>query len=277
MIGIEDPGYADARNIFSIESTHTTALPVDHDGLVIGKEVGACDYVYVTPSHQFPTTVTMPLERRQELLRRASRDSFVIFEDDYESEINFTGPPTPALKSLDTEDRVIYIGSLSKTLAPGLRMGYLVAPTELIREARALRRLMVRHPPTNNQRTIAIFVSRGHYDALIKRVSTAYRDRWEVMNEALATHLPDPARKPTFGGSSYWIKGQSSLDARELEAAAAERGILIEPGDVCFMHEPTPKNFFRLGVSSIPLDRIEPGIRQLAELIETRASRGRIV
>ena len=215
----------------------------------------------------------MPLQRRQRLLQRASEEDIVIIEDDYESEINFTGPPTPALKSLDSKDRVIYIGSLSKTLAPGLRLGYLVAPAELIGEARALRRLMVRHPPTNKQRTVALFVSRGHYDALIKRVSAAYKDRWKTMNAALAAHLPDATRQSTSGGSSYWIKGHASLDTRGLEKAAAERGILIEPGDVCFMHEPPPRNYFRLGISSIPLDRIEPGISQLGELIKTRTSR----
>ncbi len=266
-VGIEDPGYADARNIFTFQGANVVPLPVDTTGLVVSDALERCGYVYVTPSHQFPTTATMPIARRTALLERASQSDIVIIEDDYESETNFVGPPTPALKSMDREARVLYVGSLSKTLAPGLRLGYLVGPAEFIREARALRRLMLRHPPTNNQRIIALFIARGHYDALANRMSQAYRARWEALGQALAEHLPGSTRTPTFGGTSYWVTGSANLDARRLARDAAERGILIEPGDVHFMHEPAPLNHFRLGLSSIPLDRIEPGIRQLARLV----------
>jgi len=154
-VGIEEPGYTDARNIFSSCSHRISALPVDECGLIPGPAVDACDYVYVTPSHQFPTTVTMTMERRENLLARAVDADTVIIEDDYESEANYVGSPTPSLKSLDLNNRVIYVGSLSKTLAPGLRLGYMVGSRDLIKEARALRRLMLRHPPANNESTVA--------------------------------------------------------------------------------------------------------------------------
>ena len=128
---------------------------------MIDDRVNDCSVVYCTPSHQSPTTATLALERRQELLRRAAMHDILVIEDDYESELNFAGMPTPALKSLDGNDRVIYVGSLSKTLAPGLRVGYMVGPPELISEARALRRLMFRHPPTNNQNAVAHFLALG--------------------------------------------------------------------------------------------------------------------
>jgi len=271
VLGMEEPGYADARNIFRIVQSDLQPLPLDSAGVVVDKRMQRCDYVYVTPSHQFPTTVTMALGRREALLRCAERSDIVIIEDDYESETNFVGPPTPALKSLDTNERVIYVSSLSKTLAPGLRLGYMVGPAEFIREARALRRLMVRHPPTNNQRTIALFIAKGHYHALIKRIGLAYEKRWQVLGEALHTHLPEWSQAPTFGGTSYWVTGPEALDTRQLQRRAADRGILIEAGDICFMREPPPTNCFRLGLSSIPLDRIEPGIRQLAELAHRRS------
>lgn len=266
-VGMEDPGYADARNIFLINSGKVVPLRVDESGLVVDQRLADCDYLYATPSHQFPTTVTMPVERRTALLEQAAQSDIVVIEDDYESETNFVGAPTPALKSLDHHDRVLYVGSLSKTLAPGLRLGYLVGPAEFIREARALRRLMLRHPPTNNQRIIALFIARGHYDALLKRIVHAYKDRWQTMGRALDRHLPESAGIPTFGGTSYWVAGPESLDSRRLEREAAEHGILIEPSEVYFMHESPPLNYFRLGLSSIPLDRIEPGIHRLAELI----------
>src|SRR5690606_18419439 len=179
-VGVESPGYCDARNIFALKTAKTVALPVDGDGLVIGPELESCDYVYTTPSHQFPTTATLTRERRRALLARAAACDLVVIEDDYESEINHLGTPSPALKSLDRDGRVVFVASLSKTLAPGLRLGYMVGPRELIREARALRRLMLRHPPANNQRTVALFLARGHHDSLMRRLSHAYRDRWEA-------------------------------------------------------------------------------------------------
>lgn len=266
-IGMEDPGYADARNTFSLKTEKMVGLQVDESGLVVDEQLDQCDYVFVTPSHHYPTTVTLPLKRREALLQRATDADFVIIEDDYESETNFVGEPTPALKSLDRGDRVIYVGSLSKTLAPGLRLGYLVGPAELIHEARALRRLMLRHPPGNNQRTVALFLAAGHHDALVRRLSHSYKDRWQELGEALAQHLPDSARVPTFGGTSYWVRGPEELDACELMRRAADEGVLIEPGDVHFMSETPPLNYFRLGFSSIPADRIEPGIKILADLI----------
>ncbi|MFB3058745.1 MAG: PLP-dependent aminotransferase family protein [Gammaproteobacteria bacterium] len=266
-IGIENPGYADARNIFSLKSPKVLPLRVDENGLVPGKKVNSCEFVYLTPSHQSPTTVTMPIERRKRLLKDARAHDFLIIEDDYESEINFVGEPTPALKSLDTDNRVIYVGSLSKTLAPGLRIGYMVGPRTLIEEARALRRLMVRHPPANNQRLVALFLSMGHHDSLIHRLSQTYQQRWQIMGDALNRHLPESSRIPSFGGTSYWVRGPEQLDTRELQKRAREAGILIEAGDICFIQSNPPLNFFRLGYSSIAAKQIEPGIKKLAGLI----------
>ena len=266
-IGIENPGYADARNIFSLKSPKVLPLRVDENGLVPGKKVNSCEFVYLTPSHQSPTTVTMPIERRKRLLKDARAHDFLIIEDDYESEINFVGEPTPALKSLDSDKRVIYVGSLSKTLAPGLRIGYMVGSRTLIEEARALRRLMVRHPPANNQRLVALFLSMGHHDSLIHRLSQTYQQRWQIMGDALNRHLPESSRIPSFGGTSYWVRGPEQLDTRELQKRARDAGILIEAGDICFIQSNPPLNFFRLGYSSIAATQIEPGIKKLASLI----------
>jgi len=268
VVGIEDPGYPDARNVFLMRTPHLRALPVDRDGLLVDQRVDDCDYVYVTPSHQYPTTVTLSLARRRALLDKAARHDFVMIEDDYESETNYIGEPTPALKSLDDNQRVIYLGSMSKYLAPGLRIGYMVGPAELIREARILRRLMLRHPPANNQRTIALFVAQGHHDSLIRRIAHTFGDRWQVMRDALHHFMPGMSETPSFGGSAYWIEGPKTLDGARLYAEARRESILIDQGYLRFLSENPPMNYFSLSFSSIGIERIEPGIRKLSQLIE---------
>jgi GntR family transcriptional regulator / MocR family aminotransferase len=273
--GFEDPGYVDARNIFAMTGATIVPLPVDEGGMQVDARLKTCDCVYVTPSHQAPTTVTMPLARRVKLLELASRHGVSVIEDDYEPEANFISAPTPALKSMDKEHAVVYVGSFSKSLAPGLRIGFLVASAELIREARLFRRLALRHPPSNNQRTLALFIAGGYYEALIHRLQRAYRERWEALGRALARHLPDWAATPTFGGTSYWIRGPENLDSDRLARDALSAGIIIEAGTIHFASDPPPRNYFRLGFSSIPCERIEPGIEKLAALLrgETGAAR----
>ncbi|MBB1485161.1 MocR-like pyridoxine biosynthesis transcription factor PdxR [Oceanospirillum sediminis] len=267
VLGLEEPGYVDVRNIASLHQCQIKPLAIDQQGLIVDDQLNQCDLIYTTPSHQCPTAVTMPIERRYELLRKACEEDFLIIEDDYESETNFDSKPNPALKSLDNSDRVIYIGSLSKTLAPGLRLGYVVASERLIEEARALRRLMIRHPASNNQRAAAFFLERGYHDALVMNIARNYQARWRAMNEALTQHLPDSHDTPTFGGSCYWVRGPEGLDAAALKQRAMADSILIEPGKIHFYQHSSPDNYFRLGFSSISTDRIAPGIRKLAGII----------
>ncbi len=266
-IGMEDPGYVDARNIFSLKTSNLVGLPLDQSGLITGKHLAPCDYIYTTPSHQSPTTVTMPLDRRFELLKQAAEFDFILIEDDYEREINHFGKVTPALKSLDNNGRVIYLSSLSKSLAPGLRIGYMVGPQEFIDKVRMLRRLMFRHPPTNNQRTVALFISRGNHTSALLRIRKVFKERWQIMKQAIEEHLIDCISLPSVGGSAFWIEGPQELNAKELEKEAAKAGILIESGDVYFMSKNPPLNFFRLGFSSIPSFNIKPGIALLGEIL----------
>lgn len=268
-VAMEEPGYPDVRNTFQLAPRHVALVPLDERGLAVTDGLQAAQIIFTTPSHQFPTTVTMPLERRMELLGLAAKRDAIIIEDDYEFETNYVNEPCPALKSLDDGGRVIYVGSLSKTLFPGLRLGFMVGPKALIAEARALRRLMVRHAPNNNQRTAALFLSLGHHDTLIRRLHRAYRSRWEVMGNVLNTHMPNASRIPSFGGTSFWVKGPERLDSEQLGAAAAARGILIEPGRVTFGAANPPRNYFRLAFSSIDERKIEPGVRLLAEIVAT--------
>ena len=269
-IGIEDPGYPDARNTFELHSRQVRPLPVDADGLIAGPALARCRYVYVTPSHQCPTTVTMPLQRRLELLEQARRNDIVVIEDDHESELNHAGAPTAALKSLDGGDRVIYIGSLSKTLAHGLRLGYIVARPDLIRELRALRRLMLRHPATNNEHTAAVFIRHGFHEALVRRLNRNYRERAGVLCRALERHLPEASYAQANGGSALWVRLPQHVDTGLLAHEALGAGIVIEPGEVFFAGDKRPRHFMRLGYSSIEARRIDDGVKALASLVAGR-------
>jgi len=269
VVGFENPGYTDARNIFSLATRRLKPIPVDKDGLIVDERLDGCHVVYATPSHQAPTTVTMTESRRLALLDKARDQDFVIIEDDYEFETNYVCAPLPALKSLDRDGRVIYVGSLSKTIFPGLRLGYLVGPPQLIEEARALRRLMIRHPPNNCQRTAALFLQLGHHDAMILKLRRAYGERWHVMGDAIEKHLPMLERNPSHGGSSVWLKGPEAFDADALAAAALAQGVVIEPGRAFFASDTPRRNFFRLGFSSIGASRIEDGIKVLSRVVQS--------
>ena len=271
-VGIEDPGYPDARNVFALQTRHVLPLPVDADGLVISPALKRCDYVYLTPSHQCPTTVTMSLARRQALLDAAQQHDIMLLEDDHESELNFAGRPTPALKSLDTAGRVLYLGSLSKTLAHGLRLGYLVAPAPVVRELRAMRRLMMRHVATNNQQAAASFIAHGFHEAYVRRLNLAYRERARVLTAALAQHAPQLQTSAARGGSALWVQGPQGLDTSALAERLLSQGVVVEPGSVFHANPPAACNAMRIGYSSIAVDRIDEGVRIIArELLAARS------
>ena len=272
-VGLEEPGHPHARNSFSLRAPKWVDLAVDDEGLVVDA-LPAVDYLFVTPSHQSPTTATLGLPRRQRLLRKAELQDFVIIEDDYEAENLYEGQPMPALKSLDKSGRVIYVGSVSKSLSPALRLGYIVAPRALIKELRAIRHAMLRHPSAFLQHAYALFLSLGHHETHARRVNAAMQARLALAAQALREHLPDFDFTLPQGGASLWVRAPAWLDAAELALVARSHGVLIEAGDVFFNRPPYPCPFFRLRLSSIAADQVAVGIRALglavAELAQAR-------
>ncbi|MBL4766881.1 MAG: PLP-dependent aminotransferase family protein [Rhodobacteraceae bacterium] len=261
---IEDPCYYALRDILRQSECQLTPIRVDRDGLPPDNIPPDTDVIFATPSHQGPTTATMPLQRRRDLLDRARSMDALIVEDDYEFEMSFLAAPSPALKSMDQDGRVIYVGSFSKSLFPGLRLGYLVGSEPFIREARALRASVLRHPPGHIQRTAAYFLSLGHYDAQIRRMARTLHDRRRVLEEAIAMHGLTIAGRGVYGGSSLWMRAPDRVDTTELAEALRAQSVLIEPGTAFFAGPDRPRNFYRIGYSSIPVNRIEEGIKRIA-------------
>ena len=145
-------------------------------------------------------------------------------------------------------------------------MGYMVAHPTLIREARAIRRLMLRHPPTNNQRALALFLERGYHDMLLRQIHREFKQRWLCMSDAIQKHLPQFQISSAIGGTSFWLKAPAGLDVRRLQALAIKQSILVECGDIHHL-DGAGNEHLRLGFSAIAEDKIEPGIERLAQLL----------
>ena len=270
---IEEPSYPDLRDILGRRTKKIIPQPLDNEGMVLNEAVLAkADIVCITPSHQCPTTTTMSLERRRDLLALAQKYNFLIVEDDYEFEMNFIEKPSPALKSLDKTGHVIYVGSLSKSLFPGLRLGYLVASPVLMQQARSLRHLILRHPPGHTQRTAAYFLALGHYEAQLRRLRRHLERRRQVLQDLLAKEPLFHQTASHFGGTSFWIEGPDWLDSRILAKQAAEQGVLIEAGDVFFEPSEPKMNYFRIAYSSIDETKIPEGFAILVRIFHQLAN-----
>ncbi len=162
---------------------------------------------------------------------------------------------------------MIYVGSFSKSLFPGLRLGYLVGSEPFIREARALRAAIMRHPPGHIQRTTAYFLALGHYDSLLNRLAQSYRRRRQAMTDAIEAHDLTVAGTAAFGGSSFWMRAAPGTDCDAAALSLRAKGVLIEPGGIFFDPASAPRNHYRLAYSSIAQSRIAEGISLLAETL----------
>jgi GntR family transcriptional regulator / MocR family aminotransferase len=264
-VAIENPGYLDARHIFLRTGAAVSGIDVDEHGLCPPDTLAGTDLIYVTPSHHHPTNVTLGLDRRRRLLALAAGSGTVVVEDDYDSEFRYQGSPSPALKALDTSGDVVYLGTFSKFLAPGLRLGYLVGPPELVRELRCVRRYMLRHPPGHVQRALALLIDSGNYHRALRHHRTQLKHKWERLVAAVHKYLPFPTGPFPPGGVSLWVAGPEQLDCRDLIRAAQSRGVLVERGDIFYMQADPPRNTIRIGYGAIQLRSIEPGIALLGQ------------
>jgi GntR family transcriptional regulator/MocR family aminotransferase len=163
---------------------------------------------------------------------------------------------------------VIYIASFSNALAPGARLGFIVANPGFIRRARQLRRKILNHPPLNNQRTAAYFLSLGHYDALMMRLGRKFRERRTALQRALNNVRGVPMEiSPEVGGTTYWVRTPKDFDVANLTREAEKHGILIEPVEHYYADRDNAENCFRMGVTSLSADKIRPGVERLVGLI----------
>lgn len=191
-IFIEDPVYYGARRAFDAAGLECIPVAVDHQGIIadqILNDPHRAKAVFLTPSHQFPTGATLALERRLALIEWAARHQAWIIEDDYDSEFRYSGKPTACVQGLDPHDRTIYIGTFTKSLFPGLRIGYIVLPPQLVKPMTVARTLLDGHTASVAQLTLARFMEGGHFGAHIRAMRTIYAERLETLTRLVKTHL----------------------------------------------------------------------------------------
>lgn len=266
-IALEDPGFFGARNAFRLVNSEMIGVAIDSDGIIPSAIPTGCQLVFTTPSHQFPTMVTMSQQRREELLQAAKTKDFLIIEDDYEAEMNYVAQSSPSIRSMDQTGRVIYVGSLSKTISPGIRLGFIVAHRDIIREARVARGVMMRHPPTIVQEIVALFFQLGHYDSHLRNIERRYNKRWHAMNRAITKHLGMLQRTASEGGTSFWLTGPDGFDASKLAARLREKGVLVDRGQDYYLNNDDTRSF-RLGFAYVPVSKLEAGVEIIADEVK---------
>ncbi|MEO5921901.1 MAG: PLP-dependent aminotransferase family protein [Pseudolysinimonas sp.] len=264
-VAVEEPGYPPFRQALEAHGARVVGVAVDDEGIDPAGIPPHTRLVYVTPSHQFPTGVVMSRARRLALLEWAARHDAIIVEDDYDSEYRFYDRPLEPLHVLDTAGVVAYIGTFSKALLPGLRMGYLIAPSRLVQALRNARRLADWHGDLITQGALARLMESGEYAAHIRRARRAYRARHSAISAVLVrdfAHVLDVLPSSAGLHLCALIRDATPGTARRVRDAAAVSGVAVETLDA-FCAD-LPREGLALGFGAIQLDQIDDGLRLLA-------------
>jgi len=231
-VWIEDPGFHQARRVFILAGAKVVPKPLDQEGIVIARSPKEKQpkMIHVTPSHQYPLGMTMSFERRTALLDFARAHNAFIFEDDFYAEFRFTGPPLPCLQGMDKFSRVIYAGTMSKILYPSLRLGYVVAPEQLIDPLVKIRSTMDQHSSAIDQATLAPFITEGFFLSHLKQMRKLYAERREFFIKEFNRLLSDRflLQIPEAGLNFVaWLR--SEADFARVVRVSAEIGIGPSP------------------------------------------------
>jgi GntR family transcriptional regulator/MocR family aminotransferase len=269
---MEEPGYPGARAALIASGARLVYVPVDSEGLDVaaGAALDAnARLVYVTPSHQFPLGMTMSLPRRLALLDWASRAGAWVMEDDFDSEYRYEGRPLASLQGLDTDGRVVYVGTFSKFLFPSLRLGYIVAPPALVDAFVAARATAGRHSPSVEQAVLTDFIEEGHFGRHIRRMRTLYRERQMFLVKALKEEAGDIIEvEPSDAGIQLTAWLPEGLDDKEVARAAAARELETRPMSGFYAGEPGRPGL-ELSYAAFNEAQIRKGAAQLAAVVRS--------
>ncbi|WP_345994022.1 PLP-dependent aminotransferase family protein [Sulfurimonas sp. HSL-1716] len=261
---IEDPGYYVTRRVFMQHGYDITPVPVDENGLRVETlKKSDAKIVYITPSHQYPTGVSMPVSQRLKLLAWAKEKNGFIIEDDYDSELTYRSRPIPSLQGLDTNDRVIYVGTFSKAFSPALRVGYIVLPHRLIKEYKNFHGYFSR-VCLATQKTLELFLKDGHWERHLRKVRNLNRKKHDIMQQAINKHLGKFAKIVSEGGGlSINIRSKYEIDTTVLNDEAQKKGIKLYFTKDHFNEK---WDAIRMGFGGLKENEIESAVKELAKI-----------
>ena len=276
---VETPTYLTAIRVFQAVGAEMIAVPMDEGGIVVERLAELFDHyrpkmLYTIPNFQNPTGVTLAAERRQALAELAARYGVLVVEDDPYGQIRYAGAHLPPIKTYDREGQVIYVGTLSKTVAPGLRVGWAVIEPSLVEPMIAMKQVADTMSSTFDQRLAYEYLRTGTNPAHVAHVREVYRERYQAMDEALHAHMPAGFRwTHPEGGMFLWVTGPDDLNTMALVDEAMARGVLYVPGED-FYPDASGKNTMRLSFSASDPERIRRGIAILGALCAEKVAAG---
>jgi GntR family transcriptional regulator/MocR family aminotransferase len=268
-----DPGYPAANEVFEQTGAQLTLVPADDYGMDLNAVEDVCKkkkvkLLYVIPHHHRPTTVTLSSERRMQLLELAMKYKFAIIEDDYDYDFHYTSSPILPLASADYYGSVIYVGSFCKTIAPGIRIGFVVAPQNLIIQLAKLRRTIDRQGEQLLEEAMANLLKNGDIGRHLKKANKVYHERRDVLcgllQEKLGEHV---SFKIPDGGFAIWLKYRKGLHAAEVARKAAEMHLAVSNGSEYF-YRADNQSFIRLGFASLNPKELEQGVDILKKAVD---------
>jgi GntR family transcriptional regulator / MocR family aminotransferase len=269
IVAVERLGYRPAWEAFRAAGAVVVPLPIDAQGVDVDALAALHDRtpvraVYVTPHHQYPTTVTLTAARRLQILEFTKRERIAIVEDDYDHEFHYEGRPVLPLASADPARVVIYVGTLSKVLAPGLRLGYIVAPSDLMQRITAIRSLLDIQGDHGMEAAIAALIDEGEVQRHVARARRRYADRRHVLADALRRHLGDAVEfSVPHGGMALWVRFTAAVDIDLWAQRSVERGVSWYAGRrYAFDRKPIP--FARFSFAWLNERELPEAVKRLA-------------
>ncbi len=272
---VESPSFIGSLNAFRTYECELVGVTVEDDGMSMEgleealKNNSGVKFIYTIPTFQNPTGTTMPLEKRKRMLELASKYDVLILEDNPYGDLRFSGEDVPTIKSLDAEGRVIYAGSFSKILSPGMRLGYIVAPSALTEKIEILKQVNDVHTPMLTQLMCVEFMKKYNIDEYIEKNKALYGKKCAKMVESMEKYFPAGKVKWVVpeGGIFLWCECPTITDIAPIVDKCLEKKVAIVPGSNFAVDMNAPSNMFRLNYSSATLENIEEGVRRLGEVL----------
>jgi GntR family transcriptional regulator/MocR family aminotransferase len=270
-VAVEDPGYPPPRFLFKSLGARVTGVPVDDQGIVVDALPRQTRVVYVTPSHQFPLSVTMSLPRRLALLEWAARNKAAIIEDDYDTEFRFGGRPIEPLQTLDTAGRVIYVGSFSKSLLPTLRLGFVWTPPSCTPAVHKAKFLTDWHTSMVMQSALARFLDDGEFACHIRRIGRVYAQRHEMLMEILSRDFADQLTVVPSVAGLHITALANTASVKKISSIARHAGDLgVRVQELSYFAVDSLRAGLMLGFGAIATARIPEGMRRLRRCFDLR-------